>query len=538
MRDSHLGGDAAHRGFWGSKERSRIIWTVAIAAACATPLFAVALWAGVIGVLVAAGLAYLAVMPTPNGSWAHRKLKASRMRWRRRHGFDAFVPFNDTAWEELNQSALAATGRPARRAARRAVAAMRDTPDGVIGFQWLRDTVGAPGIQLHQPPHGEDYLAVVFDVAGQVEGLESEAAFEHTQDRFGGFLARFGSAQSFARRVQLTARVLPADSAVHEAWVAARADQSVQVAIAMSYRQLLDVFRRGQLIQRNYVTVSFPLTTQLWARARSRGDGWAGIVALIDAEIDQLAAALRTAEFRRVRPLTARRTMAVLRHLQHPGYPIDQVADLTPDTGWLPSQDEWSYTRYLAEQDGVLVQSLSRTARITADDLETAPRNSLWLHPLLSRLADPIVRTISFHVEISPQAEARQKAEQDVTSDDAETLKRRKEGQIDDAETLANRTNAQRRRDDLAPGSGIHGAAWVGYIQVAAGTPNELALACGAVEDAATEAGISRLGWLDTQQSTAAACTWPVGRGITPQPRSADARVRSMLAGTTHEEEL
>ena len=104
--------------------------------------------------------------------------------------------------------------------------------------------------------------------------------------------------------------------------------------------------------------------------------------------------------------------------------------------------------------------------------------------------------------------------------DQADLIGQEKKGRIVDDETELALSAANRRANDLRDGSGHHGANWVAYLQVS--TPDEDALAhvSGVIEEAADQAGITRLDWLDTVQSAAHATTWPLGRGITPPTRS------------------
>ena len=54
------------------------------------------------------------------------------------------------------------------------------------------------------------------------------------------------------------------------------------------------------------------------------------------------------AMYTQVRPLSGPQLGAVLRHLQHPGWPIDRASDVTVNTCWLPSHDEWSMTEVVS----------------------------------------------------------------------------------------------------------------------------------------------------------------------------------------------
>ena len=97
---------------------------------------------------------------------------------------------------------------------------------------------------------------------------------------------------------------------------------------------------------------------------------------------------------------------------------------------------------------------------------------------------------------------------------------------------------ARARLEDLRPGSGHHGAGWAGHLTVSAPSREELVDATTKITEAAGNAGIAALEWLDTQQAAAAACTWPLARGMQPIGKSAGSRLRGVLAGSGSREAI
>ena len=91
---------------------------------------------------------------------------------------------------------------------------------------------------------------------------------------------------------------------------------------------------------------------------------------------------------------------------------------------------------------------------------------------------------------------------------------------------------AETRLRDLAPGGRQHGVGWVGHITVSAPTKELLERGTRVTADAAVEAGIDRLRWLDTYQAGAAACTWPVARGMAPIAAPLGATLLSWASGS------
>jgi hypothetical protein len=538
MRTSLIGGDSAHRGLLGgtvSKPRM-----IVLGIAVAIGLICSAIWS-LPGLVVLVGLpllGWVATIQTENNTILARYLVRLRWREQRRQGTLTFVPYDKDGWDSLTDRWADSDGRQNRRQAMKELHAMRTTPDGVEGMRWLQDGFQLPGIQWHQPTHGQEYLAVVFSTTGQVEGIEDDPVFDAATAGFESVLAGIGDPLSLPNRIQTITRVLPSDPAEHEAWLVQNGDPKAPKILHDSYLEVVDAISGAQLVQRPMFVVSWPVTDRFVARAERRSDGIDGWLDLMGTEIRAMGNAFTAAGFRNVRPLTARQTAAVLRHLQHPGFPFDQAGDILPDRAWLPSEDSWSYTTYVGAPRGKLSQSLSRTCRITAKNVEITHRTGLWMAPLLGEMTAQVVRTISFHLELTPQDSARFLAEKDRVSDIADKNRRSRAGVLDDASLNVEEQAARRRIEDLTPGTGHVGANWVGYITVTAGTRRELIDACEHTAASAANAGINVLEWLDPFQQTANAYTWPVGRGITPSGASASTQLEKFAAGKEAKESL
>ena len=249
--------------------------------------------------------------------------------------------------------------------------------------------------------------------------------------------------------------------------------------------------------------------------------------------------------YRKVHALTGPQLAAVLRHLQHPDWPIDRASDVTPADCWLPSHDEVAFTEVTAEYpdpldpDWLLPETswVHRTAQIPVDALEVREVDGLWLAPLLTGLAEPIVRTLAVHIHFTPAREAKAVARRDVTTDQRDILARERKGQMVDDDTELALSSSARRMSDLREGIGHHGAHWAAFLTVSARTRSELSAACAHLEAAAADdAGINRLDWLDTLQSAAQATTWPLGRGMTTPPRPVLTRAMRKVGTATAKE--
>ena len=489
--------------------------------------------------LVIAGVAvvvvYVATLGTPRGSVFARV--QSRRRWaeRRRLGTDRFDPVA-TRPDGLDNP----TGtRAERKAATKLYASYRDWPDGAERMYWLQRGRGEPGIAWHMPLGEESYLSVAWAVEGQIAGLESDLLLATAMTGFGRLLSRYGASSALPNRVQSLTRVVPVDSAFHEAWVWSQLDDDAPAELVASYDEVVRLASSGGLMQRHYLVVRWPITAAFTAAAARRGPAQQGWRALMAAEITAVTSHLRTARFRSVAPVTAAQLAAVLRHMQHPSWPIDQAADVDVDAPWLPSHDELSATITTAPgPDGHPEQWWHRTAVLPIAAFEAGPRGSLWASPLLSGMEHPIVRTLSLQTEVVAASDARRQARRDVTADLADLEGQREKGVLVGDELEAGLAAAKGRLADLAPGSGYQGAGWVGHLTISARTRDDLVDATAKITEAAGNAGITALEWCDTQQAAASACTWPLARGMRPLTRSRATTVRGLLAGAGTKEQI
>ena len=534
MQTRVLGGEGGRRGFFGGTYgRSRVIGlsVVGIAGSFATILLQ---GPGLAATVVAVAVVYAVTIRTRRGTpWA-RWRAGRRWRERQRLGTTTFIP--------VQQRPEAVDPTRVRRRERKAVTKQwrtyRDWPDGAEGMHWLQKEVGKPGIAWHAPTGEDAYLSVCFAVEGQVRGIESDRYLDEAARLWGQALARLGSGSSLANRAQSITRVLPVDTARHEAWVWQHLDEdNASSELITSYDEVVQLLSTSGLMQRHYVVIRWPLTPAFTAAAARRGPAQQGWRALMATEIDSMTTLLRRAKLG-VRPedvsaLSATGLAAVLRHMQNPSWPIDQGADLDVDAPWMASVDELSATKTTSPgPDGTTQQWWHRTALLPVEAFETGPRTSLWTAPLLSQLTYPIVRTLSLQDEVVPATAARPAAKTDVTTDLADIEAQKEKGVLTDAETEERLAAARARLVDLRPGSGHHGAGWAGHLTISAQTREDLVEATSRITEAAGNAGIEYLEWLDGVQAGAAASTWPLARGMAAVNRGATSVLREVFAGS------
>jgi len=558
----YLGGEGGHRGFFGgtaSKGRS-IALAIIVVSGMVGMIVVQQAWVLLVAVL-AGGLTFLLTMKTHRGSLIQRRQKRSRWKARQRLGTDVFTPYDDEAWEkldELGRSASKADQAEAERLKRQ----MRANPDGADGMGWLQYGANVPGIAWHAPVGEQDYLSVAFSVSGQLRGMETAEALLRASSGWGRFLARRAAPSSLISDIQPMTRVLPPDSARQQLWVADRLERETPdrtwtdqeratfMEQTRSYDEVIRLASAGSMVQRHYVVVSWPLTQQFTDAASKFGKGRDAWRSLMADEISTTVRGLRDAREGDVAPLTAKQTAALMLHQQNPHLPIDLTRKVSPGRFGLPSHDEFSAhvvdgidPTFLGPNDPIenapAVQWWHRTAAIHAENLAVAGRTPLWLLDLLIGHELRVVRTIAFHLHLIPAGQAKAKARKDAVSDGSAIYAAQQKGRLINDETQMSLGAAERRKADLAAGSHHHGVEWVGYITISATSRDELAKASRQLEEAcATGLGIERLDWQDSFQSAASGATWPIGRGLRPDTPTVAGRALTRLAGRSDKEAI
>lgn len=537
----HIGGERAHRGFFGGTQPKARVAAVAaafLAMLVLTPILGV--WGLAIAVVVGL-VAVLVTQRTHRGSIVDRRVRRSRWAARRRDGTDRFEPFDSARWDQLQTAVREAPTRAARAAATRELVAMRVTPDGADGMGWLQLSPGEPGIAWHAPLGEEAYLSVVFAVTGQAHGVESASAMRRAANAWGGFLASRAGTANLIGGVQTVTRVLPADSALQEFWVLAALDPNAPADAIASYDDVLRLSGRDAMVQRHYITVRWPLTPAFFDTAVKYGEGRDGWRGLMRQEIAATVHGLTDARLGQVEPLTARKVAAVILHQQNPSRPIDYLTDATPTRIGVSSHDEFSahIVKGTDPVTGKSVQWWHRTAAIHSEDLAMGPRSQLWVLDLLIGADIQFTRTISFHLRLIPRSQAKSAARADLTRDRADARSDLEKGRIVSDQTTSHLSAAQLRAQDLGHGSPHHGVEWVGFVTISEATRDGLMRASKALEDTcSTGLGIERLDWLDSYQAAASGTTWPIARGLTPTPPGFAGRVMDRLAGRTGKDAL
>jgi hypothetical protein len=507
-----LGGDVARRGLLALAPRSRISRTVGMATLALVVLLLLSsatLAAGLVCVVLLAVVGWL-VWPPLGSDRSRLDRWVVRRRYRMRHarGLDCYTrpdqvrPGSRGAWQ---------TPPPIGR-----VQAL-----DLSGTEWSRLFI------LHHAPTGAgQFLTVLLSTSGLGAGLWTDAQHAATQEGFGAMLASLAKPGRWLSDLGQLSRTLPQDFTEHSALLAAQLDppsEDAPQAVQAAYRQLLVSYDQAVAVEasrceehRNYLIARIDLTDEFQLAAARAAPGPAGWAKLVRDELLQLSARAASAGLGRVEVLGEQRTVAALRALQSPDYQPDRHGGL----GWPDAFLTFRATTtelVVGERDdpdGPVGGWHTRIACVPAHGMEAAQLGPRWLAPVLVDMSPAVVRTVATRIRPTPASAARGEAVKDATTDTSSTLTAAAEGKIDDGTARVMLDASTRRLLDLAPGSGHAGAQWAMFIAVQATSKQILDDACRRLNEAAADASITELDWLEHEQDLAWPAVLGLGRGV------------------------
>ncbi|WP_235948041.1 SCO6880 family protein [Nocardia terrae] len=388
-------------------------------------------------------------------------------------------------------------------------------------------------ILRHANPGERHYYSVVIAVDGIADGLRGDTAYAAMSMAFGTFLAQMARTSSHVRGLQLLHRSVPHDMTRHTRWAhgrVARLQDARLLPAVESYGTLIDTVSPLAEEHRSFLVLRFPQTeafmadTARLARAKSAPIA-GGIAQVVRDETERAARLLAMAGMGRVDVLGERRACAVIRALLDPSRKIDRHRDAAWGTCW-PS--------YIGGRDCVAIgpnqQWRTRVGHIRPRAIEPVTLGPLWLAPLLTGVdADPgdddlppmpTIRTLSVRLDFVPAHRARAATKGDVTADQARKAKEQEKGKLDDGSTEVLASASERRRHDLMPGSGHHGAIYTASIAVTGRDPDDLDRACLRVTEAANDSAITEIDWCTGDHDVAMFTTLPLAGGLAATPHT------------------
>lgn len=519
MRTCILGGEIARRSWLGLSRPVLIVWAVSVVAALTIYILGGGQAWAIASALVLLVVVFATTMEwRDKPSWASCRAHDLRTWTRRRGGEHIYRNPSDPACGDPGLDPGWALPPPLGNTAPLPVSGT-----GLDEMFILRTA----------NPGERSCYSVVIAVDGIADGLRGDAAYAAMSAAFGTFQAQMARTSSHVRGLQLLHRSVPHDMTPHVRWAHTRVtrlrDARLLPAVE-SYGTLIDTITPLAEEHRTFVVLRFPQTEAFMADtarvARGKGAPIAGGIAqIVRDETERATRLLAVAGMGRVDVLGERRVCAVIRALLDPSYKIDRHRDSTWDTCW-PS--------YIGGRDCVAVGAQgswhTRVGHIRPRAIEPVALGPLWLAPLLTGVdADPgdddiapmpTIRTLSVRLDFVPAHRARAATKGDVTADQARKAKEQEKGKLDDGSSEVLADASERRRQDLMPGSGHHGAIYTATLAVTGRDNDDLDRACLRVTEAVNESAITEIDWCTVDHDVAVFTTLPLCRGLAATPHT------------------
>ncbi|MBF6062001.1 hypothetical protein IU500_19370 [Nocardia terpenica] len=513
VRIAVLGGEIARRSWLGLSRPVLITWAASIGVSLAIYLLGGgAAWTIVVALMLLAGVFAATMEWHDKPSLAARRAHTVRTWMRRRRGEHVYRNPADPAYDTPGLDPGWALPPPL------GVTAPLDVAETGLDDMFILRTAN-PGERV--------YFSVILAVEGVADGLRGDRAYGIASTAFGVFLAQMARTSSHVRGIQLLHRSVPHDMTPHIHWAHARVAELIDPRLTPaveSYGALVDVIAPLAEDHRSFVVLRIPQTEAFMAATAGisrtkNATTRAAIAAVIRDETERATRLLALADMGRVDVLGERRACAVIRSFLDPSLPLDRHRDATWRSCW-PS--------YIGGDDSVAIgadgQWRTRVGFIRPRAIEPVPLGPLWLAPLLTGVdADPgdedtapmpTIRTLSVRIDFVPADRARAAARGDFTADQARRSKDYERGKLDDGSTEVLATASDRRRHDLMPGSGHHGAVYTASIAVTGRDADDLDRACLRVTEAANESAIAEIDWAQGDHDVAVFTTLPLARGL------------------------
>lgn len=523
----YLGGESSHRGLLGSGRGNRNRRAALIAWAAAFCILNLTLQ--LTGLAISAFLLPVVYLATAQrgrrtlwGLWREQRAWKARQK----AGMTQFKPI----WRLPAHASLTQAAKNA----------YRDWPEGCEGMYWLLSGPGEPGIARHMPPDQAPYLSVVWRVRGSIAGIESDDFVNRATRAFGDFVAGTARPTVLVDGIQMVTEVTRIDMNPHTVWIMDNLADNAPGELLESQVQLIQRIEASGLTMEHYIVVRWPITAEFEERAARRGPAHAGWLTLMEDEIRRVDRALRRARLGEVQVQTASQVCAALRHMQILSWNSTDVQGIEPTEIGL-EYDEGARTHVTTTDlgpDGIMEQWLHRTAEVPVTGLEAAVYDALWLMPILSGLPEQINRRVSTQITTTAAGAARRLARADLTSDLAELREQTRKGYIQDETISAGHTAARQRHSDLRPGTGVQGAAWAMHLTISARNVDELRMARDIIDAGCSDAGITKLHWLDSHHGATQSWTWPIGRGMAAIDKPTAMRVIDAINDQAEGDEL
>jgi hypothetical protein len=377
--------------------------------------------------------------------------------------------------------------------------AVRRGPFGLLRVIGYREESAEHTMGVVHDARAHTYTAAVA-VLGQSFALLGAAEKDRRVVSWASLLASFARERSVVHRLQWIASTVPDDGAAVAGHLARRAALRADSAARGSYATVLRV--AGAETCRHEVLVALQVrATGPGGRAiRSLGGDDAAACAVLAREVASFCRQLSSADVPVERVLDERGFASVVRRAfeaspessrRCPPCSVGWPWPLVTEPRWdaVRADGSWHATYWIAEWPRV----------------DVGPE---FLAPLL---LGSVRRTVAVVMEPLSPSRAVRHAERARTADVSDAELRRRGGFLSTARRAKEAELATRREAELADGHASF--RFAGYVTVAASSVEDLAAACDATEQAASQCRLE-LRRLYGEQERSLACTLPLGRGL------------------------
>lgn len=515
QRTSILGSEIARRGRFGLPEPVLAAYgATAVLVLLSYFILGQNWWTFVFIALVILGVGGATWNQPGSDSWADRQAKKVRNRRRRRDGEHIYINPTDPEWGTAGRDPGWELPCP-------------------LGIVERVDVAGTGLDDLfildHRPPGDNDYFSVVLSVQGLAEGLRGDPEWATASSQFGATLANFARRGSFIGGIGMVHRSVPADLNPHEQWIFEQVENNPRagevIPAVQAYGDLIDTIRPHVEEHRAYCVLVFPKSKELLDEAarvakRKQAEFRGGLAQVIRDETMRAVDALQTARMGAIDVLGEQRACAVFRAFLDPSFPLDDHKGLSLEN---------CFPSYVGGDETVQINGSEQTwhtrvATVHPASIQPAPLGPLWHAPLLTGVdpdmgddevpPSPTIRTVAVRMDFVEAAQARTDAKRHVTQDAAKRIREDQQGKVTDGTSEIMESASARRREDLMPGTGHHGAVWTMSIAVTGRDEDDVLRACMRVDSAADQSFIEGMNWQDERHDVAMWTTLPLGRGL------------------------
>jgi hypothetical protein len=376
--------------------------------------------------------------------------------------------------------------------------------DRPVTFEGLRILSSRPAgsgatIGVVHDVRARTYTAAM-TVLGHSFALLGSGEKERRVSSWASVLTSLSRERSVVHRFQWLVSTVPDDGAGVDAYLAEHGSLAESSAALRSYAALLQSAGAETCKHDVMVAVQIKVSGSVGRAIRSLGGGDRGACAVLERELSAVRRQLMSADIPVERVLDARQLASVIRDVGRAGPSGNRTC---PPCGvawpWpLATKVEWGCVR----TDGAWHATywIAEWPRI-----DVGPE---FLAPLL---LGSVRRSVTVVMEPQSPARAVRQAEKARTADIADAELRRRGGFLSTARRAREAELANRREEELADGHASF--RFVGYVTVSAGTKEQLAAACDATEQAASQCRLE-LRRLYGDQARAYTCTLPLARGL------------------------